>query len=338
MIRVLVCEDSATCRALLVEILRSAPEFEVVGEAAHGAQAVALTTRLRPDVVTMDVAMPRMDGLSATREIMIAAPTPVVIVTALTRHADTALAMEALRAGALAVVEKPLGPLDPNFATAATRLKETVRAMSQVKVVRHFRPAAAPTMNRPPGVRKRRIVAIAASTGGPAALQAVLSGLPDGFPLPLLLVQHITPGFTASFTDWLGTTCHLRVKLAEHGESLRAGTVYVSPEERHLGVADGHTILLSPAPPLGGFRPSATFLFESVAAVFGAGVIALILTGMGDDGVAGLRHVRRAGGYVLAQDERSCVVYGMPGAAADAGLVHQSLSPGGVPAHLLALL
>jgi two-component system chemotaxis response regulator CheB len=162
-------------------------------------------------------------------------------------------------------------------------------------------------------------VAVATSTGGPAALQTVLSGLQARFPVPIVVVQHITPGFTTGLVDWLDSVCPIRIQLAQHGEVLRAGTVYLAPDGRHLGVS-GRIAELSDAPPIGGFRPSGTFLFESVALAYGASAIAVILTGMGEDGVTGLRAVRRAGGRVIAQDEASSVVFGMPGAAIAAGL------------------
>src|SRR5262249_33639512 len=166
-----------------------------------------------------------------------------------------------------------------------------------------------------------KLVAIAASTGGPAALQSLLSGLPGDLVAPILVVQHITRGFAPGLAAWLNRLCDLHVKVAEPGEPLAPHTVYIAPDDRHLGVADRASVLLSAAPPVGGFRPSGTFLFESVAQVFGAGALAVMLTGMGEDGVAGLLAVRRHGGRVLGQDEKSRAVFGMPGAAIAGGLV-----------------
>jgi two-component system chemotaxis response regulator CheB len=181
-------------------------------------------------------------------------------------------------------------------------------------------------------------VAAATSTGGPAALQRIFGSLPGDFPLPILVVQHITPGFTVGLAEWLGSVCPLRVKIARHGEELAPSTAYLAPDGRHLGVARPNAIALSDGPPVGGFRPSGTALFESVAAVYGASVVALILTGMGDDGLAGLRAVRQAGGRVVAQNEASSTVFGMPGAAVAAGLAHAVLPIDAIAAHLMGLL
>jgi two-component system chemotaxis response regulator CheB len=340
MIRVLVAEDSLTARTLLLEILSSDPEIQVVGQAKNGFEAVELATRLRPDLVTMDVHMPEMDGLQATKEIMIAAPTPIVLITGSSGARGVEGSMHALRAGALEVMAKPPGPGSPGFEEAARKLIATVKAMSQVKVVRHFRPAARTVPVRPaaesdsPG----RVVAIATSTGGPAALLRLLEALPGDFAAPILVVQHISPGFAPGLVSWLNTVCDLHVKLAEHGEILRPHTVYLAPDGQHLGVSRRPAVSLSDAPPVGGFRPSGTALFESVARVFGAEATAVILTGMGQDGVAGLRAVRQAGGRILAQDEQSCVVYGMPGAAVAAGVVDEVLSLEDIAARLTEIV
>jgi two-component system chemotaxis response regulator CheB len=176
-------------------------------------------------------------------------------------------------------------------------------------------------------VRGVRAVAIAASTGGPPALLQVLSSLPSDFPAPILIVQHIAEGFTDGFVSWLDSAAPLHVKIAEQQEGLQPGVVYVAPENRHLGVSGGAKILLSNDEPIGGFRPSANYLFDSVGRTFRRHSIGVILTGMGDDGVTGLATLRSCGGYVIGQDEESCVVYGMPGAANHAGVVDVSLHP-----------
>jgi two-component system chemotaxis response regulator CheB len=347
MIRVLVTDDSPTAREFLVQILGSDPEIRVIGEASDGAEAVAATQRLRPDLVTMDIHMPRLDGMEATREIMITTPTPIVIVTGSHRACDVGASLEILRCGALDVLFKPPDPRSADFPTAARRLIATVKAMAGVKVVRHWRPgraaggAASPaTVTVTPGEARARIVAIAASTGGPAALQRLLSDLPATYPLPILVVQHITPGFTAGLAGWLAGTSRQRVKLAQQGEPLAPGTVYLAPDDLHLGTASrGGTsfVGLTPAPPIGGFRPSANHLFESVARDYGPAALALILTGMGDDGVTGLRAVRKAEGQVIAQDEKTSIVFGMPGAAVAAGLASTVLPLDLIAPRLMAL-
>jgi two-component system chemotaxis response regulator CheB len=350
MIRVVVVEDSPTARALLVDILRSDPELDVVGEAQDGVEGVELTQQLRPDLVTMDIHMPRMDGFAATKEIMITAPTPIIIATSSTRAAEVEVAMYALRAGAVAVVCKPHGPASPAFEEARGRFLSTAKAMAGVKVVRRWRsceggPSEAPTIcgisptgaSRAASVRTA-IVAIAASTGGPAALQALLSSLPGDFPIPILVVQHIAMGFTNGLAAWLNTVCDLRVKIAEHGERLKPHSVYLAPDGRHLGVSNHSFVAVDDAAPVGGFRPSGTFLFESIARVFGPAAAGVILTGMGEDGLAGLRAVRQQGGRIFAQDEKSCVVFGMPGSAVAAGLPDVVGSPEQIAMHLTRLI
>jgi two-component system, chemotaxis family, protein-glutamate methylesterase/glutaminase len=340
LIRVLVADDSATAREMLVQILGSDPEIRVVGEAHDGVEAVEATSRLRPDLVTMDLHMPRLDGLAATREIMITAPTPIVIVTGSHRARDVQASIEILGCGALDVLLKPPDPRSPEFPGAACRLIAAVKAMAFVKVVRRWRPpgrsAATPPLSQ--GELRVRIVAIATSTGRPAALLRLVSELPEAYPLPILVVQHITPGFTYGLASWLDAASALRVKVAQHDEPLAPRTVYLAPDDFHLGTdRRGAAVALSNEPPIGGFRPSGTFLFESVARAFGPSALALILTGMGDDGVNGLRTIRQAGGQIIAQDEKSSIVFGMPGAAVAAGLAPHVLSLESIAARLVAL-
>ncbi len=342
MIRVVVAEDSPTARELIVRILQSDPEITVVGEARDGVEAVAMTQALRPDLVTMDIHMPRLDGLAATKEIMITAPTPIVIVTGSHIAREVRDTMETLRVGALEVLVKPVGVSSPHFAAESKRLVETVKAMARVKVVRHWRatdgPSRATTTATSVNDAKGRVVAIAASTGGPAALQHVLGELPADFPVPVLVVQHITSGFTIGLASWLDTVCHLKVKVAQQGEIAAPRTVYIAPDDRHLAVQGKGSIALLDTPKIGGFRPSGTVLFESVARVFGKSAVAVILTGMGDDGVIGLRAIQQAGGRIIAQDEPTSVVFGMPGAAVAEGLPQAVLSLDAMAAYLLTLV
>lgn len=341
MYRVLIVDDSPTARQLLTQMLGGDADIHVVGSAKDGAEAVEMTEQLRPDVITMDIRMPRMDGFEATKEIMIRVPTPILIVSASPSVGEVDTAMRALRAGALTLLAKPPGPTAPDYDRIARQFVDTVKAMADVKVVTHYRSRMSVPAEPFPAVRSQRTVravAIAASTGGPPALQRLLSGLPDDFPAPILVVQHIAPGFVNGFASWLDSAVGLRVKVAEQGELLQAGTVYIAPEDYHLGVSRRGSVALSREPPLDGFRPAGTALFQSVAQAFESKLVAVVLTGMGKDGVDGLRAVRDAGGLIVVQDERSCVVFGMPGAAVAAGLVDAVVSLDAMARHLLSVV
>jgi two-component system, chemotaxis family, protein-glutamate methylesterase/glutaminase len=355
--RVLVADDSATARALLGHLLRQDADLEVAGEARDGLEAVELTARLSPDVVTMDVSMPRLDGFEATRRIMGERPLPIVIVSSLDTE-QVAFAMEAIRAGALAVLPKPEGPASVTFSRSSRLFTDTVKAMAAVKMATPRPPKVAPlpvvsafgvpgqapsalageaalvhaTYPRP--CAPMEVVAMVASIGGPGAVYAILSRLPASFPAPILLVQQIALGFPEGFASWLAKSSRLRVKVGQRGEPLAGGTVYVAPDDHHLGVGARGVLALSEQPPIGGQRPSGTFLFDSVARVYGPGAVGVILTGLGDDGVDGLRGLHRAGGRVLAQDEESCTVFGMPGAAVSAGVVDEVLPLGEIAGRL----
>lgn len=325
MIRVLVAEDSPTARELLVALIGAEADMQVVGQARDGREAVEAVLRLRPDVLTMDVHMPLLDGFEATRRVMTECPTPIVIVSASLDVRDVETSMRALRAGALAILPKPVGPSAPGFERESRELVATVRAMSQVRVVRRWAERPARQASEPKRTRRPRLLAIAASTGGPAAIQSVLSGLPPGFPAPIVLVQHIATGFLRGFAAWLDGCTPFRARVGADGMALAPGTVYVAPDDLQTGVASDGVLRLSAEALVDGFRPSASHLFASAAEAFGADSVCVVLTGMGRDGTAGLRAVRERGGTILAQDEESCVVYGMPRAAIEAGLADEVL-------------
>jgi two-component system, chemotaxis family, protein-glutamate methylesterase/glutaminase len=331
MIRVLIADDSSTARQLLREVLR-APGIAVVGEATNGREAVEAAERLRPDLVIMDVHMPEADGLEATKEIMVRCPTPIVIVSSAVNQREVELSLSATQAGALLALPKPGQPGTAAFESWRDQLITMVRAMSTVKVVRRWAPgvkglpAGRRRQPRPlQRVERLRAVVAAASTGGPPALRRILMDLPRDFPVPVLVVQHIARGFAAGFAEWLAGSCALHVTVAAAGARLAPRTVYIAPDDVHLGIASGDRVLLSDAAPIGGFRPAASFLFQTAAEVLGGGVAALVLTGMGTDGADGLAAVKRAGGCVLAQDEASSVVYGMAQEAVRRGLADRIL-------------
>mgnify|MGYP001157840404 CR=1 FL=1 len=329
MIRTVVAEDSATFRQFLVEVLESDPELSVVAEAANGAEAVEQVVELAPDLVVMDINMPVLDGLEATRQIMVHSPTPILIVSASANQHQLELSLSATQAGALHVLPKPESPGAEGFHEQCEQLVTMAKAMAQVKVVRRWDRGR--MASKQPPVRTTEppapveVIAIAASTGGPAALRAILNGLPADFAAPILVVQHISRGFVRGVAEWLDRETRLRVKVAQDGERLAARTVYVAPDDRHLGMTDGHRVELANAPPVGGFRPSATHLFASVARVAGASAAGIVLTGMGSDGAEGLRALYAAGGRVIVQDMDSSVVYGMAQEAVRLGVVDRIL-------------
>lgn len=318
MIRVLVVDDSAVVRQSTKFILESDPELQVVGEAGNGMDALTLAERCKPDVITMDLQMPRMDGLEALREIMSAQPVPVLIVTGLDLEREAQLSTQAKQLGAVAVLKRPTGFGDPAQKTFASQLVRQVKAMSAIKVVRHVKthstssnpPLSASTRTMP--AVKPELLAIGASTGGPAALHVVLGALASDFPLPIVITQHISFGFIDGFASWLNDACKLQVLVAKQGDRLEAGKIYLAPDDVHLRVERFGRLMLSDSIPVGGHRPAVNVMFQSVAESYGAAALGVLLTGMGADGADGLFAMRRAGAITIAQDEVSCVVFGMP--------------------------
>ena len=314
MIRALVVEDSATAREYLVALLEADPRIEVVGTAHDGAEAIARTAELRPDVILMDVHMPQVDGYEASRRIMEEVPTPIVMTSATLSDAELRDGFRALQAGALTLLRKPDGADD----AGAHEVLQAVRLMAEIKVVRRWtpreRPALAPPP-RPPAVRAPQVVAIGASTGGPPVVAGILRALPRRFGCPILLVQHMSNEFSTGFATWLQTLTPLRVKLAEAGEPARPGTVYVAGGGAHLGVTRDRRIAFDPCAQGNGFCPSVSHLFGSAADAFGPAAVGVLLTGMGRDGALGLRKLRDAGALTIAQDAETSAVYGMPAEA-----------------------
>ncbi len=353
MIRVLVAEDSPTASALIVAMLEADPGIKVIAQAATGAEAVEMAARFAPDLITMDVQMPVLDGLQATERIMRNNPCPIIIVTSQARESDVRLSLDATRAGAMLVLSKPEGPASTHFAADQRQLVSMVKALAGVKVVRRWRGgaqlpssmarqvSAAHEGSRSKGAARARVVAIATSTGGPAALRDLLAVLPAEFPAPILIVQHISKGFVDGLVKWIAADSKIAVKVAVDGEVALPGTAYIAADGYHLELQRGHSdqfrIALTLTPPVGSFRPSATRLFASVATAAGKGALAVILTGMGDDGVAGLREIQKQQGTVIAQDEASSVIYGMPREAVRAGVVNEVVSLQNLPGRLTDL-
>ncbi len=342
-IRVLVVDDSRVAQELLVHIFTSDPAIEVVGVVNNGEEALEAVQRLRPDVVTMDVHMPKLNGYEATRAIMETQPTPIVIVSASTGVKSVASTFQAMEAGALAVLPRPPGPDHPRYEEDARALIQTVRLMSEIKLVRRIpglKPAPPPQAAWPKlrASAAIHVVAIGASTGGPQVLHTILSGLPRDFGAPVLIVQHIALRFAAGFVEWLSGSSRFPVRIAAQGEPLLPGHGYLAPEGFHLGVGSGPRIELGEDPPDNGLRPSVHHLFRSVAEVFGSHAVGVLLTGMGRDGAEGLFELRQKGAITIAQNEASSVVFGMPGEAVKLGAATYVLPPEGITSLLATLV
>lgn len=328
-VRVLIVDDSAVMRQLLASLLSDDPEIEVVGTAADPHIARERIKALNPDVVTLDIEMPHMDGLTFLRKIMRLRPMPVIMISTLTqRGAETTI--EALEIGAFDFVAKPTGSnLVNGLAELAQELQRKVKAAAGIRVG-VSRAAAfqqAPRQQQPP-CSKEKIVFVGASTGGVEALKALLMGLPTDCP-PTLITQHMPPRFTTGFAERLDRQCPMRVSEAVDDEVIEHGHVYIAPGSHHLEIArvgGRHVCRLSDGPPVSGHRPSVDILFRSAARVSGPSAVGAILTGMGEDGAEGLLELRRAGGTTLGQDEESALIYGMPRAAFERGAVMRQCS------------
>ncbi len=344
-INVLVVEDSPVAQLLLVHILNSDPGLSVLGTANNGEQALEFLKRNRPDVIVMDIHMPGMDGFETTRQIMETQPLPIVVCSASLNPAEVAQTFRALEAGALALVAKPVGLGHQEYEEMAGKLVETVKLMSEVRVVKRWarpRRPDAPAATPPPAEIRIpsagiQVVAIGASTGGPPALQTILAGLPKDFSVPVLIVQHIAAGFLPGLVDWLHQTTGFPIHIAAHGESLLPGCAYLAPDGYHLGLAANGQIALSKQEPENGLRPSVSYLFRSVAKVCGANAVGVLLTGMGRDGADELKVLKESGAVTIAQDEESSVVHGMPGEAIKLGAAGYVLAPDKIPAVLAGL-
>lgn len=318
-VRVLVVEDSPVVQSLLRLIITADPRLEVCAICASGEAAIELLPRLRPDVISMDIRLPGMDGLEATRIIMSRQPTPIVVIADAVEDRSLRISMNALRSGALSVVEKP-----PGFAHAAhAAIAETIRTqlliMSEVPVIRQrvATAGAVPLRSRVqlPDSGPPRIGGIVTSTGGPPALARLLGDLPADFPIPLLVVQHMGAAFMPGFAAWLDGIVPMTVRIALAGQSPLPGHVYVAPGDRHLTLGPDGVLRLGREAMVHGQRPSGTVLFESLARTCGPRAFGVLLTGMGEDGAKGLSAMRQAGAFTIAEDETTAVVHGMPGAA-----------------------
>jgi two-component system chemotaxis response regulator CheB len=356
MFRVLVVEDSAVVRELLIHILESDPALQVVATAANGEEAVAAAMMQQPDVITMDIHMPKMDGFEATRQIMETVPKPIVIVTGSWDPKEVATSFQAIEAGAVAVVGKPFGLGHAQHAAQAQELIKTVKSMAEVRVVRRWprkghtlngngeakppalSPVMAPVLASKEPVKQVKLIAIGTSTGGPMALQSLLSALPHHFPVPILVVQHMAAGFITGFVEWLAQTTGHAIHVASDRETLLPGHVYVAPDGFQMKVKSQGKVELTRDGAEHGLYPSVSYLFRSVAQVYGPHAVGVLLTGMGRDGAAELKLMRDQGAITFVQDKESSVVHGMPGEAIRLEAATYVLAPERIAAALVVLL
>lgn len=335
-IRVLVADDSELARDLIIAVLSSDDEIEVVGEAKNGREAVEKVLDLQPDILTIDIEMPVMNGHDAIERIMAINPLPILVVTT---RGDTHTAYAAISKGALDVVVKP----DVNLEEAREFIGK-IKLLSRIKVITHLGierttrplPVAKPSLFS--GKTSDRAVAIVSSTGGPDAISVILSGLSCDFPCPLIIAQHNADGFIPGMVEWLGKISKIPVKVAVEGERIVPGTAYVSPSEKHMEISGLQTVSFTERRPQDIYRPSGDMLLSSVARCYGSRGIGVILTGMGNDGVRGIKAIKACGGSTIAQDEKTSIVFGMPKVAIDAGCIDKILPLEEISGDLLRLV
>ena len=345
MIKVLVVDDSAVVRDLLKHILTSQSEIVVIGEAKDGQEAVEFVAVNKPDVITMDINMPRLNGFEATRQIMQKYPVPIVIVTASWDPNDLNKTWTAMEAGAVAAIEKPRYSTEEDYKNNAKNIVDTVRLMSQVKVVRRWpkrkvavTEVSADRTESRLSVPRYEIVAIGASTGGPPVIKELLETLPENFSAPITIVQHIARNFTAGLVEWLDRSTALKVRVAKNREILESGTVYVAPDGLQMKVDLSSHIILTDDPPENGLKPSVSYLFRSVAEIFGKKAVGILLTGMGKDGANELRTLKDKGAITIAQDKETSVIHGMPGEAIKIGGATHIAAPDRIVGLLMRLI
>lgn len=356
-IRVLVVDDSAMARHMLISMLARDPAIRVVGEARDGHECIRLVEKLRPDVVTMDVLMPGLDGLATTEHLMAYLPTPILVLTASLMSNEVDITFKMLDAGALEVLEKPAMSNVAAIERATRDLIRRIKVLSRVRVVTHLRgrrratdlqgeraqpqPRPAPTPPpAPPTVLSQAanfpLIVIGASTGGPRVVQRILADLPSDLPAAVVVVQHIAEGFSGGMAEWLQHTSTLPVRVAREDDLLRVGEVLIAPDQRDLLITPGGTIHLTHAPLLIQ-RPSIDIAMQAVAEVFAHRAIGVLLTGMGRDGAFGMLTIRRRGGHTIAQDEQSSTIFGMPKVAIQLGAAVEVLNPGQIAPRIAEL-
>lgn len=357
-IKVLLVEDSPVATIVLKRILDASPEIQVIGTASNGLEALELIPKLQPEVICTDLNMAEMNGLEFTREVMKKYPRPILIISASVQAKDTQNVFELMKAGALDVFPKPIGGLASDYDRLGNELIAKVKVLSGVKVfTRHQRLGGIETGERRPSKKiyqlpihnyqlssknlnsqTIKLLAVGASTGGPQALHSIISQFPANLPVPVICIQHISEGFLQGLVDWLGFEAKLPVKIAGFGELPQAGIVYFPPEKRHLELDAQGRFIYSEAAREAGHCPSVTVTFKSVASFYGRGAAGVLLTGMGRDGAEGMLAIAQAGGLTIAQNEASCVVFGMPKEAIALGAAQHVLPVSAIAPLLLAKL
>lgn len=355
-LRVLIVDDSELMRLILRQMIATDPDICIVGEVANGREALACVADLRPDVITMDVRMPVMDGLETTEQLMAYHPTPILVITASLSRYDIDITFKMLDAGALDVMEKPKVGNAQMYERTRRELLRRIKLLARVKVVTHlrgrrrtsmhnshevpgtahqssdrFRQQAHQVIQKPdhqitPTSFPHPLIVIGASTGGPRIVRQILAELPPAFGAAVIVVQHIALGFGAGMADWLAANCLLPVRLAKENDQISMGAVIVAPEYQDLLLYHDGSIHLSDRPILLQ-RPAIDITMQAAAEVFGSRTIGVLLTGMGRDGAVGMQSIRRVGGYTIAQDQASCTIYGMPRAAVELQAVDEVLAP-----------
>lgn len=336
MIKVLVVDDSPTIRELMTYILNSDKDIQVIGVASSGENAIKFINRNKPDIITMDINMPGMDGFEAMERIMATNPVPIVVITGLFNSQDIDKTFRAMEAGAVSVIEKPVGLTHKDFHKVSENIVNIIKLMSEIKVVKRkvkYKKIKEKRLNSP---SKRegpqiKIAAIGVSTGGPPVLQTIFSKLPPNIKIPILVVQHITPGFINGLVNWLSGFTKYPIHIASQGEKALPGHIYFAPDGFHMEIkADGH-IFLNGADKENGLRPAVSCLFRSISNCYGKNSLAILLTGMGKDGAKELKILKDKGAITVAQDKETCVVYGMPGEAVNLDAATYVLSPEKIP-------
>lgn len=333
MIKVLIVDDSPTIQQLMNYILSSDNAIKVIGIVNNGESAIKFIEKNKPDIITMDVSMTGMNGFEATRSIMETNPIPIIVITGLFDSKDIDRTLQAIDAGAVSVIEKPTGITDKNFHEIAQNIIDMVKLMSEVKVIKR-KPAYKNTkINLSTDIKEEnrlsdiKIVAIGVSTGGPPVLQTIFSKLPSNIKIPILVVQHITPGFLTGLIDWLSQVTEYPIHIASQGEMALPGHIYFAPDGFHMEVRSSGQILLTTAEKENGLRPAVSCLFRSVSNYYGKKSMAILLTGMGSDGAQELKQLKDKGAITVAQNKETSIVYGMPGEAVKLNAATYVLSP-----------